>query len=197
MQQTILWWPKLLLASCLILSAPANSAQALDLDSILDAVSITPPDRVSFREIRHNKMLKEELVISGYLEYLGEGKLRKVVEYPFAETFQVEAGQIQVERGGETKILPAKHNRGFSVMLNGIEAIISGQSERLTSDFNYELAGTEDAWVLLLMPRSKRVARQLESIRVTGDATRVTQIRLSLDEGEWHQIDLDNEHSSQ
>jgi hypothetical protein len=77
-------------------------------------------------------------------------------------------------------------------MLNGIEAILSGQAERLASDFSYELSGTDDAWALLLIPRSKRVARQLESIRVMGDAIRVTQIRISLDEGEWHQIDLDH-----
>jgi hypothetical protein len=157
----MLWWPELLLTSYLVLGASPVSAQTLELDTVLARVSITPPKRVSFQELRHNKMLKEELVFSGYLEYLDEGNLRKVVEYPFAETFQVEAGQIRVERGGETKILPAKRSRGLGVMLNGIEVILTGHSERLTSDFNYELSGTEDDWTLLLLPRSKRVARQL------------------------------------
>jgi hypothetical protein len=193
----MLWWPELLLTTYLVLGASPVSAQTLELDTVLARVSITPPKRVSFQELRHNKMLKEELVFSGYLEYLDEGNLRKVVEYPFAETFQVEAGQIRVERGGETKILPAKRSRGLGVMLNGIEAILTGHSERLTSDFNYELSGTEDDWTLLLLPRSKRVARQLESIRVMGDTNSVTQIRLSLDHGEWHQIDLDNGQSGQ
>jgi hypothetical protein len=193
----MLWWPELLLTTYLVLGASPVSAQTLELDTVLARVSITPPKRVSFQELRHNKMLKEELVFSGYLEYLDEGNLRKVVEYPFAETFQVEAGQIRVERGGETKILPAKRSRGLGVMLNGLEAILTGHSERLTSDFNYELSGTEDDWTLLLLPRSKRVARQLESIRVMGDTNSVTQIRLSLDHGEWHQIDLDNGQSGQ
>jgi hypothetical protein len=193
----MLWLPELLLTTYLVLGASPVSAQTLELDTVLARVSITPPKRVSFQELRHNKMLKEELVFSGYLEYLDEGNLRKVVEYPFAETFQVEAGQIRVERGGETKILPAKRSRGLGAMLNGIEAILTGHSERLTSDFNYELSGTEDDWTLLLLPRSKRVARQLESIRVMGDTNSVTQIRLSLDHGEWHQIDLDNGQSGQ
>lgn len=151
---------------------------------------VTPPARVAFREERHNSMFAESLELTGFLEYLENGELRKIVETPFAETFHVRSDRVEIERAGETQVLPINKSRALKTMLGGIEAILAGQTERLEKVFSYELSGAESDWSLRLTPRSRRIAKQLESLTVTGDLQVVTSIRFELSGGEWHRMEL-------
>lgn len=172
------------------LCVSSSNAWALNLESILTATTITPPARVNFHEERHNQMLKEPLVLNGYLEYLEEGHLRKVVESPFQEAFRIEGDQIEIQRDGGTKVFAIKKSRSLRAMLVGIEAILAGQVDQLSAIFFVELSGTDDDWFMLLTPRSKRIAKQLIRLQVTGDAEAVTSIRIELAGGEWHQMEI-------
>ncbi len=169
--------------------APAL-AEPLSIESVLDRTTITPPSRVDFREVRHNRMLKDELVMTGYLEYLQTGSLRKVIEVPFEEAYLIEADRIEIDRQGVIKTLSLRKSRTLRTMLGGIEAIIAGRAEQITAVFDYELGGVENDWSLLLRPISKRIARQLTSITVSGDGKSVTAIRFDLKDGEWHMMEL-------
>ena len=175
---------------CLMLLPATRQSWSLELQEILDHTMITPPARIAFREERHNKMLKEALVLTGYLEYLDEGRLRKVVETPFQEAFLIEVDRIVIERDGKTRTLPISKSRSLRTMLGGIEAILAGQTERLLQAFSYELDGTDSAWSLVLKPLSRRIARQLNALVVTGNYGSVTSIRFDLKDGEWHLMEI-------
>ncbi|MDH3620198.1 MAG: hypothetical protein OES93_15050 [Gammaproteobacteria bacterium] len=174
-------------ATTLLLSA---NAAALELESILERAMVTPPARVGFQEERHNALFEEPLRLTGYLEYLEDGELRKVIETPFAEAFHVRSDHVEIERDGETQVLPIRKSRSLKVMLGGIEAILAGDTERIGKVFVHELSGTESDWSMRLTPRSKRVARQLTALTVTGGGDAVTGIRFDLGNGEWHQMEL-------
>jgi hypothetical protein len=176
----------LALLGCLLLSPP--TVWAFDLDSVLETSKISPPARVRFREERHNPLLKEPLILSGYLEYLAAGHLRKVVESPFQETLLISGESIEILRDGKTTTLSAKHSRSLRTMLAGIEAILAGQEDQLLAAFSSALTGTTDAWYLALTPRSNRIARQLVGLQVGGDADAVTSIRIDLSDDEWHRM---------
>jgi len=179
----------IMLSVLCMLSGPAMS-ESLSIEAVLDRTTITPPSRVSFREVRHNQMLKDNLVMTGYLEYLEAGSLRKVVETPFEEAYLIRSDRIEINRQGVTKILPLRKSRKFRTMLGGIEAILAGETEQLASVFDYELSGVEEDWSLQLLPRSKRMARQVTSLTVTGDLESVTAIRFDLKDGEWHNMEI-------
>jgi Outer membrane lipoprotein carrier protein LolA-like len=185
----------LLIAS--LFAFAATPAWSLDIESVLKSTTITPPARVGFREIRQNPMFKENLVLTGYLEYLAEGQLRKVVETPFQESYLITADSIEIERDGNTKVLSLNKSRSLRTMLGGIEAILAGHIERLESAFDHELSGTDTDWALQLSPRSRRVARQLKSLRVTGDGESVTSIRFDLKGDEWHMMEIQKTPSGQ
>lgn len=175
----------------------ADSAFALELQAILERVMVTPPARVEFRELRSNAMFAESLELTGFLEYLEDGEMRKVVETPFEEAFRVRSDRVELERHGETRVLPISKSRGLRTMLGGIEAILAGQTERLEKLFRYELTGEENAWSLQLTPRSRRVAKQLQSLTVTGDMEAVTSIRIDLAGGEQHLMEIRRETAAQ
>ena len=176
-----------LLGSTLVL--PANG-WAFDLESVLEGTKITPPARVRFREERHNQLLKEPLILSGYLEYLQTGQLRQVVESPFQETLLISGEKIEIVRDGETRTLSAKHSRSLRTMLEGIEAILAGQEDQLLAAFSSDLSGSTEAWYLALTPRSNRIAKQLLGLQVGGDADAVTSIRIDLPGNEWHRMEI-------
>ena len=163
---------------------------SLELQTVLDNTTITPPARVGFREERHNQLLKEPMVLTGYLEYLEAGRLRKVVETPFEEAFLVGPGQIEIERNGKTRNVALNKSKTLQTMLGGIEAILAGRSEKLESVFRYELTGTENSWSLQLAPISRKISKHLIGLLVVGNDKAVTSIRFELKGDEWHLMEI-------
>lgn len=178
----------LLLAAALLLTAPG--ARALELATVLENTTVSPPARVRFREERHNRMLKEPLVLTGYLEYLEEGRLRKVVETPFPESFLVAGDRVEVLRDGDVRTIPLNRSKTLRTMLGGIEAILAGQADRLESAFYYTLDGSRDAWSLRLTPHSRQISRHLIGLTVIGGASSVRSIRFDLRDNEWHLLEI-------
>lgn len=177
----------LLLASMLLTMVPAWS---LELDVILEKAAVTPPSRVGFREERHNPMFKEPLILTGHLEYLSDGVLRKTIATPFEESFLIESDRIVIERAGDVRTLPLKKSRSLRTILGTIEAILSGQTDKIESEFTHQIGGTARAWSVMLAPVSRSMRRQLVSLQVTGNDRSVTSIRIDLKGGEWHVMEV-------
>lgn len=135
------------------------------------------------------------MVLTGYLEYLEAGWLRKVVESPFEEAFLIGPNQIEVERNGETRKVALNKSKTLRTMLGGIEAILAGQTSKLEAVFRYELSGTEGAWSLQLVPISRKISKHLTSLQVVGNDRSVTSIRFELKGKEWHLMEILNTDS--
>jgi len=163
---------------------------SFDLEEVLENTAVTPPSRVEFVEQRFNRLLKEPMVLTGYLEYLETGQLRKVIESPFAEAFFITEDYIEIERGGKTRRLSLRKSKSMRAMFGGIEAILAGQADKLTSLFQYELSGTSEAWTIRLEPLSKRISAHLSAMLVEGDGDSANSIRLELKDGEWNLLEL-------
>lgn len=157
---------------------------------MLENVAVSPPARVDFREERHNRLLKEPLVLTGYLEYLEMGRLRKVVETPFSESYLVDGDRIEVSRNGKVRSIPLDGSGMLRTVLSGIDAILAGQTDRLRKEFDCTLRGTANDWAMELTPRSEEVSRHLERLLVTGNASSVTSMRFELGDSEWHLLEI-------
>ena len=181
---------------CLVYSGLAFAdPSGLDVHDILAATAIQPPASVNFREERHNPMLREPLVLTGTMEYLERGKLRKRVETPFQESYLVEPGQVSIERDDEAEVIRGRQGRVIAGFLGGIENILAGDIQALEETFETELTGVLDDWTLTLTPRSKRMARHMESLVVNGNAKSVVSIRVQLDE-EFHVTEIIHDDES-
>ncbi len=168
----------------------APPAWSMELQAVLDGTTVSPPARVGFREERHNQLFREPMILTGYLEYLQAGTLRKVIEAPFEEAFLIEADQVVIERDGTTRKLPLRKVRALQTILGAIEAILSGDAAKLESVFDVELDGTRESWSVQLAPTSRRIAKRLTGLQVVGDDRSVTSIRIDLKDGEWHQMEF-------
>lgn len=175
------------------LTVAPSMAAATDLGTILANVAIDPPARVSYREERHNPMFKEPMVLTGYLEYIDAGTLRKVIETPFSEDILVENDRVIVSRDSETRILSLNRSRALKVTLGAIEALLAGDRLRLEESFEFYLSGADDAWALRMTPLSGPVGKRITAIQVTGTERSVSSIRIELPGKEWHVMTIGGE----
>lgn len=178
----------LLLGASMILTT--TRVWSLELEAVLNSVAVSPPSRVDFREERHNPMLQDPMMLTGYLEYLGAGVLHKVIQTPFEEALLVNHDQVTIERDGEVRRLALGRSRSLKTILGAIEAILSGDSNKLESIFDYELSGTSDEWSVRLTPISRRIAKHLSSLQIKGGDQALSSIRVDLEPGEWHVIHI-------
>ena len=185
--------PRLIVAAMLVLTS--TCVWSLELETVLGNVAVAPPSKVRFLEQRHNRLLKEPMLLTGYLEYVKTGQLRKVIETPFEEAFFITENYIEIERDGKTRRLSLNRSKPIRAMLGGIEAILAGQAEKLTSLFHYELSGTNSCWSLRLEPLSERVSGHLSAMHVKGDDDSANSIRLDLKDGEWSLMEFLNTDS--
>ena len=81
-------------------------------------------------------------------------------------------------------------------MLSGIEAIISGDENQLMDSFELELHESDGDWSIRFTHRSRRVARNLEGLYVSGSDDVIVSIRVNLGEGEWQLIELQQDRDS-
>lgn len=178
-----------LLAAC----ALPVAVNALELAGVLSASRVTPPARVAFSEERINPMFDEPFVLTGYVEYLGPGTMRKVIETPFSEKFLIDNGEIVIESDGENRRLSARRSKALTTLLGAIEAILSGNEEPLLSVFDCEVTGSASDWRIELTPKARRLARHLAGVTVLGDQDAVAVIRTDLEGGETHVMRLLND----
>jgi len=163
---------------------------SIELETVLENTAVTPPSRVGFVEQRFNRLLKEPMRLTGYLEYVKAGQLRKVIESPFNETFFITEDYIEIERNGKTRRLSLRKSKPMRAMFAGIEAILAGQTDQLTAFFRYELTGTNGAWTIRLEPLSKHVSAHLAAMLVKGDEDSTNSIRLEFEDEEWSLMEL-------
>lgn len=173
-----------------LLSMVSTYVWALDLETVLENTAVTPPSRVDFVEQRFNRLLKDPMALTGYLEYVEAGQLRKVIESPFAEAFFITQDYIEIERGGKSRRLSLRKSKTMKAMFGGIEAILAGEPDKLASLFRYELTGTAKAWTMRLEPLSSRISAHLTAMLVAGDEDSVNSIRMELKDGEWSLMEL-------
>jgi hypothetical protein len=170
--------------------AATTAAYALELDEVLEQARVVPPDRVPFRELRYNALLKEPMELSGYLEYAKPGQLRKVVLSPFQESMLVDGDQVEISRDGRTRRLSLKNRKPILLMLQSIESLLAGNGEALERYFQLKLSGTPENWCLQLTPSSERLARQLNGLTVRGGLDRIDDLRFEMQNGEWQLLQI-------
>jgi hypothetical protein len=173
----------------LFLSFQVSAETPPELNHLLDRIRVEPPARVPFTEQRKNRLLKEPMVLTGYLAYPEAGRLEKVIETPFREALRVDGDEISIERDGERRRISLRNRKSMRVMLASIEAIMASGSATLESYFDATVSGDAAHWRIELLPRDRRLARQLSRMEVSG-GEQVDSIRFEMPDEEWQLLQI-------
>ena len=155
-----------LASACAWAQAPRD-----EVDALLAALAREPPQTIAFLEVRSSPLLARELSLEGSLEYLGPGKLSRVVSAPYAEQTIIDGDAVRIRRGNRAeRRFSLSRAPGLGGFLAGLAAILSGDRGTLEHEFEISMAGAAQDWQLTLVPRSHELRERVGSIRLRGAA---------------------------
>ena len=156
-----------LVASASVASSAAGDAP--DARRIVASLAREAPSSIAFVEARFSALLREPLIVSGTLGYLGPGNLERRVTSPYTETTTIRGESVRIEREAEDartfglKRVPELH--GFVAAFVGL---LAGDATELEQDFTLGAAGDTAQWQLELVPKDARARRRIRSVLVGG-----------------------------
>ncbi len=158
----------LMAAGCL---AVATAWAAPDARTLVQRLARESPSSVAFTEARFSRLLRQPLVVSGELGYLGAGSLDRRVISPYRETITIRGSTVRIEREGEgvrsVALERAPELEGF---LQAFGALLAGDSMALEKTFAIAANGDDaGAWTLELTPLNERAQRRVSMIRIYGN----------------------------
>jgi hypothetical protein len=159
----------LLLSVVLATPLAASGPAATDLIARLRRQA---PARIAFVEVRFSPLLREPIVVSGELGYLGPLDLDRNVTMPYRERTAIRGDSVTVERDGEPpRSFALKRAPELRGLLSGFAGLLAGDAAAIEHDFELAARGDDDAWTLQLTPSDRPTRRRLERIVVTGAAS--------------------------
>jgi hypothetical protein len=155
------------LAGLLWLAAGAAGAQ--DLDGLLRSLAREPPQTIVFVETHRSPLLEEELVVSGVLEYRGEGRLSRVVTEPYRERTDIDGSDVRIQREGRPeRRFSLRRSAELGGLLAAFSALLAGDRAVLEARFEASAEFLPDGWRLDLVPKNPAPQEGVATIRVWG-----------------------------
>jgi Outer membrane lipoprotein carrier protein LolA-like len=157
----------LVVLGCLV---AATAGAAPDARTLVEKLARESPSTVAFTEARFSSLLRQPLVVSGELGYLGGGSLDRRVTSPYRETITIRGSTVRIEREGEEvrsfALERAPELEGF---LKAFGALLAGDSAALEKTFAIAATGDDIGdWTLELTPLNERARRRVSMIRIYG-----------------------------
>lgn len=150
-------------------AAPEGSTASPDAHALVAGLRREAPARTPFSEVRFSGLLDRPLILHGELEYDGPGKLARRVDTPYKEDMTIEDGEASVQRGDRpVRKFPLSQAPELEGFLRGFAALLGGDADGLTRDFELAATGSAKTWRLKLTPRDDRLAKRITAIEVDG-----------------------------
>jgi hypothetical protein len=154
-----------------LLTCRAWADDVADSDGLIDRLARTAPASIEFVEARYSPLLREAIVVSGELAYLGPAQLDRDVTAPYREHTTIRDESVRIERDGEApRTFALRRAPELRGLLTGFAGVLAGDSAAVKRSFAVAAKGTDDAWTLELTPLEPSTQHRLSRIVVTGTA---------------------------
>jgi hypothetical protein len=150
--------------------AVATASAAPDTRTLVERLAREAPSTVAFTEARFSKLLRQPLVVSGELAYLGAGSLDRRVTRPHRETTTIRGNTVRIEREGQdARSFALERVPELEGFLTAFGALLSGDSTALERTFAVAASGDEAGdWMLELTPLDERARRRVTIVSIYG-----------------------------
>jgi outer membrane lipoprotein-sorting protein len=169
-------------AALLAWSAPAFAAW--DLQQLMDSLARNKSGRATFVETKHISMLDRPIESSGELVFTAPDRLEKRTLKPKPESMIVQGGELSIERGGRQYRVQLQAQPQLAAFIDSIRGTMAGDRQSMERNYRLELQGTQQAWVLQLVPRDNQMRGVIRQIRISGAQDQVKSGEISQADGD-------------
>jgi hypothetical protein len=160
-------WLSALLAISASISVRA-AVESGDLDELMQLLAMRRHGQVSFVEQHFLALLKRPVESYGELIYDAPGRLEKRTVEPRAESLVLVGDVLTVERGKHIHVVDLKSYPTVLPLIESLRATLAGDLPALERVFDVNYSGDLSHWVLSLVPREDRAAKDIARVRIEG-----------------------------
>lgn len=162
---------------CTALCGIAGLAHAgFDIDSLMAGLAKHPGGRALFVEKRFLAVLDKPVVASGEMTYTAPGRLEKRTLEPQAETLVLDGDTLLLERGKRRMTVHLASRPEALAFVDSIRSTLAGDRTSLEKNYQLQLSGRSESWVLTLLPSQAPIAALLKQITVSGTGGQIRGI---------------------
>ena len=173
------------------------SAAPPALEARLATIRGVMADEVRFREERHSQILAQPAIFEGTLRYDSDaGVMSKIVESPVPISMTVDDRLVSIERDGKVRRIKLTSQPELRALLAGFRGLLTGDVGGLEKHFELSFTESVGGWRLRMVPRSRRLAKELEEMIVDGTDSGVAGICTRMANGDWQHMTLGDRQDS-
>jgi outer membrane lipoprotein-sorting protein len=173
------------LATGLALVTMSPSAFASwDLQQLMDSLAQNKSGRATFVETKHLSVLNKPLESSGELLYTAPDRLEKRTLKPKPESMTVNGDELSIERGSQKYHLQLQAYPELAAFIDSIRGTLAGDRKALERNYQLNLGGSADGWVLQLLPLDEKMKAVIQRIRISGVRDQVNSVEISQADGD-------------
>ena len=159
-------------------------AQAFDLKALMQRLAQRKSGEARFTEERIVSGIDGPLTASGTLSFAAPDRFARHTLHPVKESMELQGRTLRLVRGGRTRQLEMDAVPELAALLEALRGTLTGDAALLQTHFRTELSGSESRWVLRLVPRDERLARQVMQIELVGTVADVRSVALQMAGGD-------------
>jgi len=157
--------------------ASAHPPRIATFDQLMSALGSVKEARSTFVETRHIQQLKTPLTVHGDLYYHAPATLREHIDGEQETWYEIHGDVMRMKRGGEgMREFELRQYPLLWAYIESIRATLSGDARTLRRFYTIESTAERHHWHLVLKPRERSIAAKVQSIGISGSATRVARI---------------------
>lgn len=173
-----------MLAAVALLAWSVPAFAAWDLQQLMDALAQNKSGRATFVETKHIAMLDRPVVSSGELLYTAPDRLEKRTLKPKPESMIVQGGELTIERGARTYRVQLDAQPQLAAFVDSIRGTLAGDRKALERNYRLGLEGTQQDWVLRLVPLDEKMQAVIKQIRIAGAQDQVKSVEITQADGD-------------
>lgn len=162
----------LLLFSLLSLSATA----AFDVGQLMTDLAKPKGGKARFVEKKTISLLDKPVISSGEMSYTAPDRLEKRTLSPKVETLLLDKDLLTIERDKQKLSINLSNQPEALAFIDSIRGTLTGNRAALEKNYHLSIAGTQDKWVLTLLPSEQKIAALVQRITVTGSRSQIRSI---------------------
>lgn len=175
---------RLMLLAALMHTPALCHATDWDIDQLMRSLAQTRSDHASFVEKKSIAMLDKPVESSGELFYVAPDHLEKRTFKPKPESMTVDGGALIIERSRQKHRLQLQDYPEVAAFIDSIRGTLAGDRHALERNYRLSLEGTNEHWILQLLPVDGKMQAVVKRIRIAGVRDTVRSIEITQADGD-------------
>jgi hypothetical protein len=132
--------------------------------------------KAKFVEKKYISLLDKPVVSTGEMTYTAPDHLEKRTLTPKVETLRLDKDTLSIEREKQKLTINLSNQPEALAFVDSIRGTLSGNRLALEKNYSLHLEGTQEKWVLTLMPSDQKIASLVLRITVSGSKNMIRSI---------------------